>query len=94
MPTLHLISTTLNHELYQQLITILSDDDVLLFTNQGVYNLYSQQDLLKKYRCYALMSDLQAYGLLTLVEQTSCKMIDYPEFVQLGILYERSISWH
>ena len=53
MPTLHLISTTLSNELYQQLITILSDDDVLLFTNEGVYNLYSQQDLLKKYRCYA-----------------------------------------
>lgn len=94
MPTLHLISTALNYELYQQLMAVLADDDVLLFTYQGVYNLHTQQDLLKKYRCYALISDLQAYGLLTLAEQTSCKIIDYSEFVQLGITYERSISWH
>ena len=94
MPTLHLISSTLNDELYQQLMTILLDDDVLLFTDQGVYNIQSQNALLNQYTCYALISDLQAYGLLEFVKKTSCKIIDYPEFVQLGIHYERSISWH
>lgn len=94
MATLHLISTQLTSELIQQIEAILLDDDILLFLSKGVYNILQNLPLLTKYRCYVLHQDVDSYGLSELIKTSSCWVIDYSEFVDLGIKYERSVSWH
>ena len=92
MATLHLIHTNLmtHPELAQQLSNALSVDDALLFLAHGVYSLVTQP-LAFIQPIYVLKSDLQLTGLAL---PDTIHIIDYDEFVSLGVRYERSLSWN
>lgn len=88
MATLHIISCNLSsqHALASHIKHCLQPDDALLFLSKGVYS-----------TCVALFAD---YKLFRLVSETSLattadniQEIDYAQFVQLGVDYERSLSW-
>lgn len=92
MATLHLIHANLmtHPELAQQLANALSADDALLFLEQGVYSL-AAQPLAICQPMYVLKSDVQLTGLKL---PDTIHIIDYNEFVSLGVHYERSLSWN
>jgi len=92
MAILHLIHTNLmtHPELAQQLSNALSVDDALLFLTHGVYSLVTQP-LAFIQPIYVLKSDLQLTGLAL---PDTIHIIDYDEFVSLGVRYERSLSWN
>jgi sulfur relay protein TusB/DsrH len=91
MATLHLIHTNLmtHPELAQQLANALSVDDALLFLAQGIYSLAAPFAF--RHAMYVLKSDLQLTGLPL---PDIIHAIDYDEFVNLGVRYERSLSWN
>jgi sulfur relay protein TusB/DsrH len=92
MATLHLIHTNLmtHPELAQQLNNALSVDDALLFLAQGIYSLVTPPFAFRQ-AMYVLKSDLQLTGLQL---PDIIHPIDYDEFVNLGVRYERSLSWN
>lgn len=92
MATLHLIHTNLmtHPELAQQLSNALSVDDALLFLAQGIYSLAAQPFAFRQ-AMYVLKSDFQLTGLAL---PDTIHIIDYDEFVSLGVRYERSLSWN
>ncbi len=93
MATLHLIHCNLSTrpELAQQLQSALSADDALIFLAQGIYSLAAQTKVYQQ-PIYVLVSDTALTGFT--VPSQIAQIIDYAEFVALGVRYERSLSWN
>ena len=95
MKTLHTISKTPTSNLLTSCLEAISEDDGVLFLEDGVYYIWKDiKDLIytEQYECYALKEDLLARG----VEITSIKgvnLVDYAAYVDLCEEYEKIINW-
>lgn len=89
MATLHLISRNLSpsDEVLTHIQHSLSANDALLFLAEGIYS--SCFHLLTNYKLYLLNSESSFRPQVN----TTIAHIDYAQFVQLGVDYERSLSW-
>ena len=93
MATLHIVSRCLSPELYSQIKHSLLPDDGLLFLAEAIYS--SDLDDFLPRRLYRLVSE-KTFSTHTWLDKHShyVEDIDYAQFVQLGVDYERSLSWH
>ena len=95
MKTLHTISKTPTSNLLTSCLEAITEDDGVLFLEDGVYYIWKDiKDLIytEQYECYALKEVLLARGS----EITSIKgvnLVDYPAFVDLCEKYEKIINW-
>ena len=95
MKTLHTISKTPTSNLLTSCLEAITEDDGVLFLEDGAYYIWKDIKGLihtEQYECYALKEDLLARG----VEITSIKgvnLVDYAAFVDLCEKYEKIINW-
>ncbi len=89
MATLHLINRNLSpdDELLTHIQHSLSANDALLFLAEGIYSTCFH--LLTNYKLYLLDNESSFRPLVN----ARISFIDYVQFVQLGVKYERSLSW-
>jgi sulfur transfer complex TusBCD TusB component (DsrH family) len=90
MATLHLISHTLHmhDEICTHLKHSLLPHDALLFLADGIYS-----TCLHLFTNYALFRLDSESTLCSTPPNITLQTIDYTQFVQLGIDYERHLSW-
>ncbi|GAC18286.1 sulfurtransferase complex subunit TusB [Paraglaciecola arctica] len=92
---LHKISTSpFTHLALEHCLLRLHSSDGLLLTQDAVYGLRHQSlySKLSELRCvYVLKEDAHARGVA--VENDKIQLVDYAEFVELSLEYEKVMSW-
>ncbi|NKB31742.1 MAG: sulfurtransferase complex subunit TusB [Pseudomonadales bacterium] len=95
MSSLHTISRSPRSQLLESCLASISDDDAILFIEDGVYHC-ANQDLLSKIpakiNCFGLKEDISARGL-KVAEESSLDIANYRKFVELCTQYDKVISW-
>lgn len=79
-----------------QCLTNLSDNDGIIFLENGVYSLLSKHPHaaeLSTKTCYVIKADLDARGLDT-PKNIPVELVDFNQFVQLCTEYDLVQSWY
>ncbi len=95
---LHIVSESpFAHDCLEQCLACMGERDGLLLVNEGVYALASEErcQAIKTLgdRCFALEQDVVARGLST-DSVPNLQLVDYPQWVDLVVRYEKSVSWY
>jgi len=90
---LHLLSQTTTEEQLSARLTLVGKDDGIVFMQDSCYSLKSPAVVAllayQTFKLYALADDMQARN----IDAPSVELIDYPQFVQLSLDYQKTISW-
>lgn len=93
---LHKVSTSPFHDnALAQCLSLMAADDGLLLLQDAVYAAHGQQQWSKQLKqvkkLYLLDEDMQARAISCTHEKA--KLINYSEFVDLSLHYEKVMSW-
>lgn len=84
MKSLYILNNPAN---FEQCLSVMAPDDALLLIEDAV-SLYRQHP---NHDSYILEEDLVARGFPS--EQSHWQLIDYPQFVELTLQYDKTVTW-
>ncbi|WP_431356912.1 sulfurtransferase complex subunit TusB [Litoribrevibacter albus] len=90
---LHLVfSSPYKHSALQDCLKVVQKSDAILLIEDGVFAVSHPEysDKLNCHPCYALESDLESRGINT---PNSVAVINYDDFVELTLQFDKTISW-